>query len=207
MVTFGVHSDKDSVHSRRDILQEKPLHKALYSNNGPISKIGNAELLRKTTKGFVYEQFINGQARQTETLPRPVLQPMLEILLSKPQVARVCASAIHNQFAKKNGSSFKTEFLEFLTKKLSHNSVLRFIKGRGMGYWEDDARYNGPYTAIIKFMEKSEMLDMTGIFDKTKGQINAMSEWNAQFNAQESTIPLLDSFDLIKSIESRVVKK
>lgn len=207
IVTFGVHSDKDSQHPKRDALQHTPLYSALY---GETTTIGNAALLKKSTEGFIFDTFINGQLEQRVAPPRPVLQPITEMMLKSKKLPKLISLGIHNQFASPYVDVFSSTCLEPIARTLGERQVLQFLKGRGMGYWDDDAMYNGPYTAIVKFLAQNDKYNLNAlieVYDDVKKQINSISKWNADFNAVEQTYPLLDSLDLIKSIDARVEKK
>lgn len=77
IITFGVHKEDNNKHTTRDIIQSKPLHKALYYNGNNPTPIGNAELLMKNEKGFDSVLYINNSPKLIQVPSRPVLQPII----------------------------------------------------------------------------------------------------------------------------------
>lgn len=198
IITFGVHKEDNSKHTTRDIIQSKPLHKALYYNGGNPTPIGNAELLMKNEKGFESVLYVGNSRILIHVPSRPVLQPIMLLNFSMFDTIK---RGLNKQLRFNNSNAFKNSLNRF---KISlNNSVFDFIKNRGMGFWEN-AEHNNPYTQAVKFFDK---IGDIGILEDTGKYIKDISQWQVSRNYEKGDMPLMDSLDLIKSIKAKVERK
>lgn len=198
IITFGVHKEDNNKHTTRDIIQSKPLHKALYYNGNNPTSIGNAELLMKNEKGFESVLYINNSPKLIQVPSRPVLQP---IIIINFQMFDSIKRGLKKQLQFSNPNSFKNSLNRF---KISlNNSVFDFIKNRGMGFWEN-AEHNNPYTQAVKFFD---MVGDYSILTDTGKYIKDINKWQVGQNYRKGDMPLMDSLDLIKSIKAKVERK
>lgn len=205
-ITFGVHSDKDGNHRHRDRLSKKPLHKTLYGNNNII---GNAELLKKNSVGFSSTKYVEGNKMSFFVPARPILEPMLNDLIITGYVKKKIKNAIKSQMSFSNPYEFN-KILNTIRKQFTSTKVMEFVKNKGEGYWDYDAQSSSPYTNAVKYLDR---LDSSGksignVYNKinrSKGTINKMNKWTFDFD--EKSEPLIDSLDMLRSIDARVENK
>lgn len=202
-LTFGVHKEDNSEHGLRDSIQKKPLHKSLY---GDSSKIGNAELLAKTERGFITDININGKLTHLEVAPRPVLKPMLKIGLHKGSFKTNIKQGLKQELSFNSINGLENAFNR-ISIGLSTENILNFLKNRGGKYWSKAAKHNSPYTAAVKFLESLGETDLYNVYNDKKGTINKISEWENIGFYKKADMPLQDSLDLIKSIKAKVERK
>lgn len=203
MVTFGVHSDTNNQHSMRDMLQNKPLHKALYADGGKIQSKGNAQILKENTYGFSTTFYVGGEPMAIEVPPRPVLQPITANWFTSELFKRQVKAALHLQLNYPTIDYF-SQSLQYIANKLNRNRVIRFLQNRGEGNWDPSARHNNPYVAAVKFFDKLDESGLGGIYNDKYQFIKYMQNWNTSQNFSSGDRPLMDSLDLINSIDARI---
>lgn len=198
IITFGVHKEDNNKHETRDIVQSKPLHKALYYNGENPNPIGNAELLMRNEKGFESVLYIGNGPRLIQVPSRPVLQP---IVMLNFQMFNTIKRGLKKQLQFNNINSFKNSLTRF--ERSLNNSVFDFIKNRGMGFWRN-SEHNNPYTQAVKFFDS---IGDYSILKDTGKYIKDINKWQVNQSYKKGDMPLMDSLDLVKSIKAKVERK
>ena len=203
MITFGVHAEDDDKHSNRNKVQNGLRHRLLYNNGNPIDPKGNAELLRLNETERETTWYIGGEVATTTIPARPVLLPILQ--MTQTFNGNIIRNGIKQAFKFRNPQVFDT-YLNRFKNKLGRRAVYDFVKGRGMGYWED-GEHNSPYVQAVKFFDKIGDVAYNDIVSDDGKFIKFITDWDVNNSYYMGDTPLMDSLDLLNSIKAKVGKQ
>lgn len=202
-LTFGVHAEDNDNHATRDSLQDKKLHSVFY---GDMTPIGNAALLKKSTTGFTTEVFVDGKKKHLIVTARPVIEPLFKMTVELGNLDDYVGSGLKKQLSFENRGGLEHSLNAFSNRYLSFDQIKKFVEIRGGSYWSSGAKHNSPYVAAIKALEMLGEEGLGNVYNRKRGTINKMSKWDLGNIYKYGDRPLIDSYDMLKSIKAKVNK-